>query len=209
MRLNGNKYCVTSMKLFVGLVCCMLFPFCLFSQATFNERSRVATGGGGTLAFQTVGGYNIRGYLQFSQKWKMVLGATDLYTYDQTAKITSKHRSFDFNVLHARKEYNDWDVLYFFEGIGAEIWNRNKEPKLAFRKFTVSETAKDTVKLVPCLNAGIGFEKPIGPIGFYAEAELRIGAPEWLWVTFGIKTNTPRIFQNPNKRYNLDLEEGE
>jgi hypothetical protein len=191
------------------LFVCIVLPFFLFSQANFNERSRVAIGGGGTLAFKTIGGYNARAYLQFSQKWKMVLAATDVYIYEEDAKLTSKHRSFDFNILHAHKEYNDWDVFYLFEGLGAELWTRNKEPKLAFREITVSETAKDTIKLVPCLNAGVGFEKPIGPIGFYAELELRIGSPEWMSVTFGIKTNTGRIFKNPKKRYNLELEDAE
>ena len=181
----------------------------LFAQANFNERSRVAIGGGGALAYKTIGGYNARAYLQFSQKWKMMLCASDFYTYNGETKVTSKHRSFDFNVLHARKEYNDWDVFYIFEGIGAELWTRDNEPKLPFRKIVVSETATDTTSLVPCLNLGVGFEKPIGPIGFYAELELRIGSPEWVAVTFGIKTNIKRLFSGPKNKYHLNLEDGE
>lgn len=179
----------------------------LFSQANFNERSRLAIGGGGSLAFQTIGGYNARAYLQFSQRWKMVFAASDFYTYNSQTKTTSKHRNFDFNVLHARKEYDDYDVFYFFEGINAELWNRDKEPKLPFRKFVVNETTTDTIAIVTNLNVGVGFEKPIGPIGFYAELKLTIGAPEWMAVTFGIKTNLPRIFKGPKKRYDLELEE--
>lgn len=205
--LTGNKFYMSPIKWMLVLVLFADFSFNAFSQANFNERSRVAIGGGGTLGFKTIGGYNARAYLQFSQRWKMVFNATDIYTYDATSKLTSKHRSFDFNVLHARKEYNDWDVLYFFEGISAEIWNRNTEPKLRFRKIVVSETVTDTIHLVPSLNIGVGFEKPFGPIGFYAELEMTIGSPEWMTVTFGLKTNIRRIFRNPNQRYDLDLED--
>lgn len=179
----------------------------VFGQnASFNERSRVAIGGGGNLAFQTVGGYNLRAYLQFSQKWKMVALLNDTYTHDRDLDLTTKNRSYGFNVLHAWKEYEEYDVLYFFEGVSVELWNRPKEPKLKFREIN-SISGTDTLRLIPSLNVGVGFEKPMGPIGFYTELTIGIGSVEWASITFGLKTNLKRIFRNPKKRYDLNLED--
>ena len=188
----------------------MLFIFSAFitnAQTTFDERARVAVGAGGTLAFQNIGGYNGRLYIQPSPKWKMAFCATELIRFDPTTfnKIHEKH--YDLNVLHAWKDYNFTDVFYFFEGINFDQWNRSATPKYNFRTITFKENSMHSVRLVPALNIGAGIEKHFWYMGVYAEAKLCIGSVDWITVAFGLKSNLGRWFKDPKKRYDLNLDE--
>ena len=179
------------------------------AQTTFDERGRLGFGAGGNVAFKNFGGYNVRSYLQFSPKWKMVLSATDLFRFNTITQKTTNEWHYDFNVLHARKDYNQNDVFYIFEGINIDQWNRTGLPKKPFREVILKSKPGDTVRLVGALNFGAGIEKNFGLAGLYAEIKIGIGAVDWLMVYFGLKTNFGRIFKDPKKRYDLDLEEAQ
>ena len=179
------------------------------AQTTFDERGRIAFGAGGTLAFQNFGGYNARSYLQFSPKWKIVVSATDLFRYNAATQKTINEWHYDINVLHPRKDYDQNQVFYIFEGINIDQWNRNTRAKGSFREIITKSTPGDTVRLVGALNMGIGIEKNFGLAGFYAEVKVGIGAADWLMVYFGLKTNFGRIYKDPKKRYDLNLQEAE
>ena len=193
--------------IFLFFILCVSYAY--KAQTTFDERGRISLGAGGNLAFQNFGGYNMRSYLQFSPKWKIVVSAADLFRFNAlTQKITNEWH-YDLNVLHARKDYNQNDVFYLFEGINIDQWNRSSKPKMPFREVIVKSTPGDTVRLVGALNFGLGIEKNFGLLGLYAELKIGIGATDWLMVYFGLKTNFGRIFNDPKKRYDLNLEEVE
>ena len=179
------------------------------AQTTFDEKGRIGFGAGGNVAFQNFGGYNVRNYLQFSPKWKVVLSATDLFRFNTVTQKVINEWHYDFNVLHARKDYNENGIFYFFEGINIDQWNRNKKPTMPFREVIIKSTPGDTVRLVGALNFGLGIEKNFGWAGLYAELKIGIGSVDWLMVYFGLKTNFGRIFKDPKKRYDLDLEEAQ
>ncbi|MBN8703073.1 MAG: hypothetical protein J0M08_08410 [Bacteroidetes bacterium] len=177
-----------------------------FGKAEFdNSRGRFGVGGGGALAFKTLGGINGRAYLQFSPYWKIVFSGTNLFKFDSTSQKTVNELYLDLSVLHALMEYGETDVLYIFEGFSASQWNRPKNPKGDFRRYDyINNSKNDTLIFLGGLHVGIGFEKAIGPIAFFTELKITFGAPNWMMATIGLKTNFGRIFKDPNKRYDLN-----
>lgn len=170
-----------------------------------NGRGRLGVGGGGTIAFKTLGGINARAYLQFSPYWKIALSGTNVFKYDSLSDKAFKEVYLDLSLLHPIKEYHETDILYVFGGVSAVEWSkkRNKNPKFEIVGYNFTNK-NDTSLFLGAINLGIGFEKAIGPIAFFSELKTTIGAPSWLMATIGLKTNFGRIFKDPKKRYNLD-----